>query len=112
MSSRKLITFCANVKGVWVNNITFFLFIVNIFVYSHQIFVIDEKEPIEMNAGACPNPKCSEYIDFDSIKMYPTKCKKCGEEITEKHYQHFKDIMNATRTHLDSLKMSNIACKI
>lgn len=75
-------------------------------------FSIDEKEPIEMNAGACPNAKCSEYIDFDSIKTYPAKCRKCDEEITENQYQHFKDIMSATRSHLDGMKMSNVACKL
>lgn len=72
---------------------------------------LDEKEPVEMNAGACPNKKCNEFIDFDSVNTFPLKCKKCNERISEKHYQHFKEIVNASRIHLDSLKMSNVACK-
>lgn len=64
-----------------------------------------------MNTGACPNKKCDEFIEFSAINSFPTKCIRCTEEITEKHYQQFKDIMQATRSHLDSLKMSNIACK-
>lgn len=64
-----------------------------------------------MNSGACPNAKCNEFIDFDSIKIFPTKCKKCDEHITEKHNQHYKDIMYATRMHLDTMKMSSVACK-
>lgn len=73
---------------------------------------IDEREPIEMNAGACLNAKCTEYIDYDSIKIYPTKCQKCNELITKKNYQQFKEILNTTKTHLDSLKSSSVACKI
>lgn len=72
----------------------------------------DEKEPIEMNAGACANKQCNEYIDFDSIGAYPTSCKKCGERITESHHRQFKEIMSATRMHLDKMKMSSVACKI
>lgn len=72
---------------------------------------LDEKEPIEMNAAACPNQKCDEFIEFDSINGLPTKCNRCNEKITEKHYQQFKEITQATRLHLDSLKMSNVACK-
>lgn len=64
-----------------------------------------------MDAGACPNTKCHESINFESLKNYPTNCKKCDERITVKHYQNFKDIMHATRMHLDSMKMSSIACK-
>lgn len=64
-----------------------------------------------MNAGACPNAKCSEFIDFDTQKSYPTKCKKCDEPITENHYQHYADIMHATKMHLDTMKMSSVACK-
>lgn len=63
-----------------------------------------------MNTGACPNRKCDEFIDFDAIAQFPTKCIKCSEEITGKHHQQFKDIMQATRSHLDALKMSNVAC--
>ncbi|XP_055307325.1 histone-lysine N-methyltransferase SMYD3 isoform X1 [Sitodiplosis mosellana] len=70
---------------------------------------LDEKEPVEMNAGACSNAKCNEFIDFESLKKYPTNCKKCDERITAKHYQQFKDVMHATRMHLDSMKMSSVA---
>lgn len=66
---------------------------------------------MEMNAGACPNAKCQEFINFDSIKSYPAKCPKCDERITEKDNQCFKDIMQTTRMHLDSMKMSSVACK-
>lgn len=64
-----------------------------------------------MNTGACPNKKCDDFIVYDSINGFPIKCSRCSEEITEKHYQQFKEIMQATRAHLDSLKMSNVACK-
>lgn len=64
-----------------------------------------------MNAGACPNAKCAEFIDFESMTTFPTKCKTCDEVITEKHCQHFKDMMYATRMHLDKMKMSSVACK-
>lgn len=65
-----------------------------------------------MNAGACPNQKCDAFIEYNSINKLPSKCSKCSEQITEKDYQQFKDIMQATRSHLDSLKMSNVACKL
>lgn len=65
-----------------------------------------------MNAGACPNEKCNEYIDFELLKKYPANCMKCDESITLSHYQQFKDIMQATRMHLDSMKMSSVACKM
>lgn len=64
-----------------------------------------------MNTGACPNRRCDEFIDFYSNNAFPTKCIRCREEITEKHHQQFKEIMQATRAHLDSLKMSDVACK-
>ncbi|XP_031626334.1 histone-lysine N-methyltransferase SMYD3 [Contarinia nasturtii] len=70
---------------------------------------LDDKEPIEMNAGACPNAKCQAFISFDTIKSYPTKCAKCNECISEKDAQRFKDIMQTTRMHLDSMKMSSVA---
>lgn len=64
-----------------------------------------------MNTGACPNKKCDEFIDYDSIKEFPTKCNRCNEDITEKHYQNFKEIMQTTRSHLEELKMSDVTCK-
>lgn len=73
---------------------------------------LDGKEPVEMNAGACPNfVRCNEFIDFESVKKYPTKCQRCDERITNKHYQQYKDIMLQTRMHLDSMKMASVACK-
>lgn len=65
-----------------------------------------------MNAGACTNPKCNEYIDIESCKRFPIKCEKCDETITEKHYQLYKDIMHATRMHLDTMQTSSTACKL
>lgn len=64
-----------------------------------------------MNAGACPNEKCNEFIDFESIEAYPTNCKRCSERITETHHQHFKEILNMTQMHLDKMKLSSVACK-
>lgn len=64
-----------------------------------------------MNAGACPNAKCNEFIDFQSTKKYPIKCMRCDEVITEEHHQKYMDIMHASRMHLDSMKMSSFACK-
>lgn len=74
-------------------------------------FFIDERETIEMNAGACSNAKCTEFIDFDSIKTFASKCRTCDEPITRRNYQRYQDVMSATRHHLDSLKMSDVACK-
>lgn len=65
-----------------------------------------------MKAGACPNAKCMEAVNFESIKAFPTKCNQCGERILEHHNQQFKDVMDATRMHLDNMKTSSIACKI
>lgn len=81
------------------------------FLYMIFVFLIDKKEPIEMNAGACPNEKCNEYIDFKSIEAYPTNCKRCSERITKAHHQHFKEILNMTQMHLDKMKLSSVACK-
>ena len=79
---------------------------------SIRVIFLDEKEPVEMNAGACPNfVRCNECIDFESLKKYPTKCKRCDERITTKHYQQYKDIMSQTLMHLDSMKMASVACK-
>lgn len=65
-----------------------------------------------MNAGACPNAKCKEFIDFESKETFPTNCENCNEQITKEHYQHYKDIMHATRMHLDKMKMSSVACEL
>lgn len=64
-----------------------------------------------MNAGACPNQKCDAFIEFNSINKFPVKCSKCSEEVSENDHQQFKEIMHATRVHLDSLKSSKVACK-
>lgn len=63
-----------------------------------------------MNAGACPNVKCPEIIDFSQIKTFPIKCNGCNETITEKHSQLYGDIMHATRIHLDKMQNSSVTC--
>lgn len=71
---------------------------------------LDEREPIEMCAAACPNSGCIEMIHFKENTKLPFNCSKCDHLITEKHYQMFRDVTNATGMHLDKMKMSNIAC--
>lgn len=63
-----------------------------------------------MSAAACPNSKCTEMIHFKENTKLPFNCSKCDHLITEKHYQMFRDVTNATGMHLDKMKMSNIAC--
>lgn len=63
-----------------------------------------------MNAAACANKKCTELIDFKTNVKFPLKCKTCDETITEKHYEAYKDMMSVTRTHLDKMKVSSVAC--
>lgn len=77
----------------------------------HWFFhITDEKEPIEMNAGACPNEKCQEIINYSQMKTFPIKCDNCSEIITEKHSQLYGDIMHVTRIQLDKMKSSSVAC--
>lgn len=64
-----------------------------------------------MNAAACPNTKCSQIIHFDANTKLPFTCSNCDHFITEKHYQLYRDVDNATRMHLDNMKLSNIACE-
>lgn len=73
---------------------------------------LDEQEPIEMNAGACPNGKCNAFINFDSFERFPAKCQNCEEIITDKHHQLYEDLMHTTQMHLDKMKLAGVACKI
>lgn len=83
----------------------------NVLITSFGFFdLTDEKESIEMNAGACPNVKCPEIIDYSQIKTFPIKCNGCNETITEKHSQLYGDIMHATRIHLDKMQNSSVTC--
>lgn len=50
-------------------------------------------------------------IHFDENTELPFNCSKCDHLITVKHHQMYRDVVNATRMHLDKMKMSNIACK-
>lgn len=73
---------------------------------------LDEQEPIEMNAGACPNGKCNAFINFVSFERFPAKCRNCDEIITDKHHQLYQDLMHTTQMHLDKMKLASVACKI
>lgn len=65
-----------------------------------------------MSAAACPNEKCYELIDFNDDTKFPFRCKQCDEQITVRHHLNYLEVMSMTKTHLDTIKMSNIACKI
>lgn len=75
----------------------------------YDVKISDQREPSEMNAAACPNPKCSESLNLQTDET--TKCPKCDEAISEKYRQMFRDVMSVSRMHLDKMKMSNVACK-
>lgn len=62
-----------------------------------------------MNAAACPNPKCNEVLNLQNDETI--KCPRCEEAVSEKCRQTFRDVMSATRMHLDKMKMCNVACK-
>lgn len=123
---KKITIFCANVPDVWVKvNSTFtfpprnkcfqfnwiFSFLFYLF-FSFSFSIQDKCETIEMNAAACSNSKCNEMIHFKENSKLPFNCNKCDHQITEKHYQMYRDVLHATRLHLDKMKMSNIACKL
>lgn len=96
---------CARCLG---NIFTFFKF----HAFSSFIFFfLDQREPIAMNAAACPNKKCNAIINLEekNVKL-PFNCSKCVEIISEKQRQVYKDVMSMTRMHLDKMKSSSIAC--
>ncbi|CAH1099652.1 unnamed protein product [Psylliodes chrysocephalus] len=58
---------------------------------------------IEMTGAACPNSDCDNCID--SISMQPgDKCSKCDSLITEEFIKTFKEVLDMTCMHLDSMK--------
>lgn len=69
----------------------------------------DQREPMEMNAAACPNPNCTEPLDMQTDDEV-TKCQRCDEAVTDKHRQTYRDMMLVTRMHLDKMKQSSVAC--
>jgi hypothetical protein len=64
-------------------------------------------EPPEINAAACPNDQCDNYIDAESASA-DDKCGKCGAAITENFLELFKQVIEFTDIHLQNMKQ--LAC--
>ncbi|XP_068910338.1 histone-lysine N-methyltransferase SMYD3 isoform X2 [Tenebrio molitor] len=60
-------------------------------------------EPPEINAAACPNDQCDNYIDAESASAND-KCGKCGAAITENFLELFKQVIEFTDIHLQNMK--------
>lgn len=73
---------------------------------------LDKQEPIEMNAAACSNAKCSGLVNLmDCSPSANVQCAKCLVTIPRSHIESFKDVMAATRMHLDKMKFSSMVCE-
>lgn len=59
-----------------------------------------------MNAAACPNSKCNEPQYFQSNAI--SECQKCETKIDQEFIKTFNELIECTRTHLNSMK--DIAC--
>lgn len=73
---------------------------------------LDKQEPIEMNAAACSNAKCSGLVNL--LNCSPSanvQCAKCSVTIPRSHIESFKEVMAATRMHLDKMKLSSMVCE-
>lgn len=61
-----------------------------------------------MNAAACPNEKCNEFLNLYAEPL-PTECTKCKAEIGTEHVETFMEIMELTKIHVENMK--DIACE-
>lgn len=55
------------------------------------------QEDLEMQAAACPNCKCNEYIDIE-IKS----CQRCGTEINQTLRNKYYEVKKLTKIFLNS----------
>lgn len=61
-----------------------------------------------MNAAACPNEKCSEFLNLYAEPI-PSECTKCKAKISPEHVETFNEIMELTKIHVENMK--DIACE-
>lgn len=77
-----------------------------------MFFVTDKREPIEMDAAACLNPKCNGQLNLTKRASSQTiQCPKCAIEIPRSHIKAFDEMMVTTRMHLDKMENSSMTCK-
>ncbi|RZC32557.1 histone-lysine N-methyltransferase SMYD3 [Asbolus verrucosus] len=60
-------------------------------------------EPPEINAAACPNKQCDNYIDIENANP-DDKCCKCNAIISETFLEQFKQVVELTDMHLQNMK--------
>ena len=73
-----------------------------------RFFFTDSNESIVMNAAACPNAKCNEYINVQN-NTKEDECGSCGATITTEHISKYYEIMELTKLHIENMK--DVACK-
>ncbi|XP_060526173.1 histone-lysine N-methyltransferase SMYD3-like isoform X2 [Cylas formicarius] len=62
----------------------------------------------DMYGAACPNPKCNSSINMNNN---PTQCIKCGTVVTQDFANNFKDVLEFTEMHLDTMKQTTLCLK-
>lgn len=63
-----------------------------------------------MNSAACSDPKCNGMVNLTDCKLSSAiQCPKCSVKIPRSHIETFKDVMTASRMHLDKMKYSSMA---
>lgn len=59
----------------------------------------------EIDGAACPNKDCDHFVDVEC-----GKCDKCGTVADEGFISEFKEVLQMTEEHLQSMKQ--ISCKV
>lgn len=69
---------------------------------------LDREQAILMNSAACPNRTCSGPIDPAGDSDTDSQCSQCDTEIPASFLRKYKNVIEATKLHLQEMKLACI----
>lgn len=82
----------------------------NLYYFTCKCTKCLEPKPLDvMFAAVCPNTTCNGYVnvgDIEVAKIDELKCSKCNNSISDEFLQRYKEVIEFSEMHLQTMKQT------